>query len=452
MNSPTSDPPLFPSRRWPEIVVFVVVFLACGVWWHSRDWNTASRLMLTYALVDRGTVRIDGLENQTGDRAWFKGHSYSDKFPGWSLLAVPWAWVVKRLGGFPDHPLNVEGLAYWPTDYWTTWGVSGGATAWTAALVAAYVRRLGGSGRAALLAGFAYGLATPAWVYGSLAYGHQVTAWCGFLGWMILTASRVERAGAVVAGLAAAWASVVELQAAPISAILGLLALRRLRGGRLALFVVGAAIPTAILAWYNVICFGSPLEAGYFHHATPQFAAVHNPVNPLGLAGLDPVVARELVVGSRRGLIWFAPIVILAPPGLLLLGLGRKRWLEAGTAAAIVLAVYFVNVAYPEWTGGWSTGPRLLTPALPFLVALAAACWAGGGRVVQAVAWLLAVVGFAQMVLFQAVGGRIPHPIERPLTQAVLPLWKGDPLPAWKTDGRFARFAWWHPDRSDRSE
>ena len=33
--------------------------------WHSRDWNIASRLMLTYALVDRGTVSIDGLEDQT---------------------------------------------------------------------------------------------------------------------------------------------------------------------------------------------------------------------------------------------------------------------------------------------------------------------------------------------------------------------------------------------------
>ena len=48
--------------------------------------------MLTYALVDRGTVVITGLDQQTNDKAWFQGQYYSDKLPGFSLLAtVPYA-------------------------------------------------------------------------------------------------------------------------------------------------------------------------------------------------------------------------------------------------------------------------------------------------------------------------------------------------------------------------
>ena len=52
----------------------------------------------------------------------------------------------------------------------------------------------------------------------------------------------------------------------------------------LAIFCVGAAIPTLILLGYNQLAFGSPWQMGYFHHATQQFAEVHNVGNPLGLA------------------------------------------------------------------------------------------------------------------------------------------------------------------------
>src|SRR5262249_40370634 len=38
----------------PACWVFVILLLSYAFFWHSRDWNTASRLMLTYALVDRG--------------------------------------------------------------------------------------------------------------------------------------------------------------------------------------------------------------------------------------------------------------------------------------------------------------------------------------------------------------------------------------------------------------
>ena len=44
--------------------------------------------MLTYALVDRGTVSLDGLEDQTRRQGVVPGPYYSDKLPGFSLLAA----------------------------------------------------------------------------------------------------------------------------------------------------------------------------------------------------------------------------------------------------------------------------------------------------------------------------------------------------------------------------
>ena len=55
-------------------------------------------------------------------------------------------------------------------------------------------------------------------------------------------------------------------------------------------------------------------------------------------------------------------------------------------SASACLAVFLVNLSYPEWTGGWSTGPRLLVPLLPFAMLPAAAVLAVGGRGVTAAA------------------------------------------------------------------
>ena len=52
--------------------------------------------------------------------------------------------------------------------------------------------------------------------------------------------------------------------------------------------------------------------------------------------------------------------------------------------------------SYPEWTGGWSTGPRLLVPLLPFAMIPVAAALANGNRwsrVTLAAGLVLALAG-----------------------------------------------------------
>ena len=162
--------------RRPEPWVFVILMVSYAYFWQSRDWNAASRLMLTYALVDRGTLSIDGLDDQTRDIARYQGHFYSDKTPGFSFLATAPYSLTKLALRLPDHPLNRPGFAHWPADYWVTLGTSGILTALSALILISLARDLGcGSGRAALV-GLAYGLATPAYAYATLAYGHQVSA------------------------------------------------------------------------------------------------------------------------------------------------------------------------------------------------------------------------------------------------------------------------------------
>jgi len=431
--------------------VFAILLGSYAFFWHSRDWNTASRLMLTYAMVDRGTIVITGLEEQTHDRARFQGQYFSDKLPGFPLLAtLPYA-IAKRVFRLPAHPLNGYALPYWAADYWITLGTSGVMTAVTAVLLMLWGRELGCRKSRAALIGLAYGLATPAYVYATLAYGHQATALALFSSFFLLQkqGGRHQPLRSFLAGFLAAYAAVVELQVAPVSAILGLYLLTQcLRGGRrpgaLTLFAVGASIPTLILLLYNQLAFGSPWDMGYFHHDTQGFAKVHNPDNPLGLKFPGDFWKKlaDLVWGRYRGLAFYAPILLLAIPGWIVL-LVRRCWGVAVVTFLVVVSVLLVNLFYPEWTGGWSTGPRLLLPLLPFAILPVAALLAGSSRwatVATFVALGLALAGGLVILLFQGVGGRIPPDFEDPLVQTVWPLWTGQvPLPGWRFGERFCR-------------
>jgi len=430
--------------RWPGPAtrVFVILLASSAYFWHSRDWNGASRLMLTYAAVDRGTVAIDGLERQTGDLARNQGRFYSDKLPGFSAVAVlPYA-ATKAIGGWPDHPVGRPGFAHWPTDYWVTLATSGLATAVAGAILVRLAIGLGCGPRRAMLVGLTYGLATPAYIYATLPYGHQLSA-CALLGSYALLGSKNATRGPFLAGTLAAFAATVELQVGPVAAVLGFDIIGQVIAGRkpasaVAWFAIGAVGPTLFLLGYNLLAFGSPWEMGYFHHANPRFAQVHSADNPTGLVRPDWSLVGELLWGGRRGLIRFAPVVALAVPGLFVLAkTGRRR--ELIVASAAMASVFVVNLSYPEWTGGWSTGPRLLLPLMPFAMIPVAALLGSGRKWATWLAIVLAAVGWVEMTIYQGADARIPETIARPLLDGAWPLWRGDPVPGWATPERFAR-------------
>ena len=108
-------------------------------------------------------------------------------------------------------------------------------------------------------------------------------------------------------------------------------------------------------------------------------------------------------------------------------------------SALAMTAVFLVNLSYPEWTGGWSTGPRLLVPLLPLAMLPVAGLLAAGGRTATLAVLVPALWGGAVNLLFQGVGGRLPPELADPLRTAVWPLWRGAPLPPGWVGARFTR-------------
>ncbi|MGH9174508.1 MAG: hypothetical protein ACRD1H_09125, partial [Vicinamibacterales bacterium] len=164
-----------------------------------QDWNQNSRIDLTMAIVDQGTIRIDDYVANTGDYALIDGHAYSDKAPGLSLAAVP-VYAATRIaqplglraisdrlarGGAFNDTLTVggEGLSRQRVDqmvalYAATIVCVALPAALMGVLLARCVERIAGCRTAGILAALIIGLASPVFTYAQAFYGHVPAAAC----------------------------------------------------------------------------------------------------------------------------------------------------------------------------------------------------------------------------------------------------------------------------------
>ena len=76
-----------------------------------NNWGSNSRMDLIYALGDQGRVQIDDYHQNTGDKAYFAGHHYTDKSIGPPLLGLPVYVIFKGLVRFPPLASSPAAIA-----------------------------------------------------------------------------------------------------------------------------------------------------------------------------------------------------------------------------------------------------------------------------------------------------------------------------------------------------
>ena len=82
--------------RWKAASLLgVVTFFSLIYFYEGGGWNQNSRFDLLRAIVEQHTLQIDAYNENTQDKAHFKGHYYSDKAPGLVFLAVPVALAAR---------------------------------------------------------------------------------------------------------------------------------------------------------------------------------------------------------------------------------------------------------------------------------------------------------------------------------------------------------------------
>ncbi|MBX3049977.1 MAG: hypothetical protein KF753_00810 [Caldilineaceae bacterium] len=375
MNTPSADPnESKPITRREHRTAFLVAALlfACYLLTYTGIIQSSDGLAMfatTESIVRRGAADINQLRWMDIQQGSFgpDGELYSRKGLGMTLLALPLVWLARL---WPAIGLTQTALLLNPL-----------LTAWTGGLLYLAVIRLGWSRFAAIAAALAFGLATLAWPYTQTFFSDTMAGWGLFAALYWLLAFQQDRRKHLLFWAGLAWglaylSRAINLVTLPVYglALLSLLTegkgLRigdwRLGTGRInprfrewILFASPILAAGLISLWWNWLRFGAPLDSGYVE------SEAFNGDWLFGLAGL--------LISPGRGLVWYSPVLLLAP-----LGVGwfwrRARWLLLSSACVALLYWLFYGKWY-MWHGGYSWGPRFLVPVLPFLLLMTAPAW-----------------------------------------------------------------------------
>ncbi len=393
---------LWTPTMWHATLIAAALLVSYAYFYGNRDgWNQASRFDLVRAIVEQHRFCIDAYQQNTSDKALWQGHYYSDKAPGLALSAVP-VLKVSRLVLQAAHKDPSQPNAITAEMYLATMMCVALPSAALAACLFMLAVKLGASVNGAGFAAVVLGLATPFWCYATLFWGHALSAACLFFAFVCSVSLREFHSRgrdlflSIVVGLAAGWATVTEFPAAPAAGIIVLLMIAFAwpgGRGRLARLITGVAVGALpcilVLAVYNLLVFGSPFKFGYSISAQQNWPQMRQGL--MGVTYPKAYVLREILVGRYRGLLLLTPLIAAAPFGMRLLWKGANARVITLAIAAIALYYLLLNASYAVWDGGWSYGPRHLSPALPFLCLPLALLWtksSGAVRSLLAVLWL----------------------------------------------------------------
>lgn len=285
---------------------------------------------------------------------------------GFSLVQMPavllagWARPLQPISSTAPYDLA---LLYGDPLYTLASWVNPLLVALTGAVTFRTAGRLGVPQRAAMLIAIATVLGSPLFFYARADFAQPLATFL-MLGIVALLIDAVQRRHVWPGLMASAVALAILTRQADglVIACLALLVLCLPLGGwrpwrdawRLGIEVaIGLLAGMAVTLVLNAIRFGSPLNFGY----NPDFGGSFR----LGM------IAELFSPG--RGLLWYFPLVALAPIGALVLwrrGLGHET-------AAMVLPVLAYLPIYAKYAslGGWDWGPRYLVPLVPLLALLA---------------------------------------------------------------------------------
>jgi hypothetical protein len=208
-----------------------------------------------------------------------------------------------------------------------------------------------------------------------------------------LEAGETSGPRAALRGAALAFLPWLNVRYAILAAVLGIYWLcARPRARAAAAFAAPAVASLAALGLYHYVLYGF-FDPRRVYGREPELALA---TLGDGLPGL--------LLDQEFGLFVYAPVLVLAVPGLITLV--RRRRGVGLAAAALVIAAAAVAGSWPMWRGGFNPPARFLVPVLPAL-ALGAAAWLGDRR------WAGAAMLAGWSVFAGLAGGWDPRLVHR---------------------------------------
>jgi hypothetical protein len=347
------------------LAAILLVGLAGASLFQNFSWNQTSAYDLMQA-VSHGQTNIDRYQANTGDKALYKGHWYSARAPGLALFSLPFYELLTAVdaGGWAqesqalrneDEVVDLIGL----------WGNVLPGVLLLVLVWGAAERLQPGYGAATAIT---LGLGTIVLPLSTLLFAHVLAACLGFAAFALLLRERDGPARAwqlALAGVLAGYAGSTEYPLFLVAFVLGGYALwRRDQRAPLAVarragaYLGGCLLGVLPLLLYNHFAFGSFTHVAYSDIPRQQQGFFGIKLPSLHVLGT--------LLLSSRGLLTISPVLVMAAIGVVLL-YRRGRRAEAVTIAVVCLCYLTYNAGYYLPFGGGFSGPRFLTPLLPFL-------------------------------------------------------------------------------------
>lgn len=392
---------IFVRAHWAVLLPAVVYLYIFPYLPELRSPNELCRLQQTRALVDHGTFEINQVlrdfgyvgdlscvavardasgnvvERQAcpavrGQARFSEEHYFPSKAPLLSVAATPVYAVLKAWRG------GAKEVGEIPLVFFSRFFV----TLLPAVLLLIPIRRFLRTYVTPMVADVitaAYALGSLAFSYAELFMSHQTTGVLLFL--CFYAAWRTGRGewkswGYAVCGLLAGLSVAAEYTAALALVPLAVYTVWTAPGGRagkLRATVLGllGVLPLALaMMAYHQVAFGHPLHSGYKYLNDAAYQGWHTG----GFLGITVPDMRALALSffsPLRGLFALSPFLLLGLYGLAPRFWSGRRPELALSLVLLLLYTYFTSsFSYDSW--GWTTGPRHLTPLVPFLLLPAA--------------------------------------------------------------------------------
>lgn len=410
------------------ITVFLINALYVTTWIGNP--MSKSILDLTVSLVDRGSLDIKPYAGNSTDTSVRNGHYYSGMPPGLSFVCVPWylaakTWLWKV--ATPKRELDVDKKFFLAKASWKpsqkhltivllnlficVFGCSvmaGVMAVWFHAALGLLYPTL--AARRRLVTTWLFSFATLWFIYSPGIYHRTFSTFLCFGAFLLLLRPSDRRPRGALRGLlfGGALGLAVTCSYEMIIVVIILLAYAALTQGRIwpwAWTIGGGAVFAVLLAAYHTVCFGAPWATPYGFRlpdsvVPPMFQTekgnLMTPVRRLG----------EALVGTRYGIFFYSPLLLLALPGLREIRRNssiRKPVILAFTIT-LSLILFHIFTGYNGLPGEY--GFRMMVPAIPFLMLLVPLTYEWTWRRIVPLLTTLSAIVLSKGVMYGVHAGR----------------------------------------------
>lgn len=359
-----------------RVIIFLFVFASYAFFVsHGGSGNLKRQMALIRSMADDGTLDIEKYKKDAVDVAVYKGRTYSAGEPGMSFLGLP----VYLLYSKACRVFKIQKDSHTAVYLIRVFTVSLPSACLAALLYSFLMQMPGAGGYLPLLLALIYSVGSPAAVYSTLFYRHQLTAVLCFSVFYLVFMMKQEHFNnrrVFLAGMLTSLCFLCDNVSAPALFYMFIYFMLNLdKRSRLTVFLLGMAPFMIAYFGYNAACFDNPLKGGFSYTVFSSKENAGKNIFNFALFLFQKPRLDELywvTFSHYRGLFYYFPLA--AVPFLGFYTLWRKKELrqEVAVCALVVLSYIYITSLFGDWVGALGSVTRHLILTLPFFMPLLA--------------------------------------------------------------------------------